>query len=163
MPKTSIFLWFNNQAEEAARFYTSLFENSRILDSVLIPNAGPDGMETLQLVEFEINGQSYTAFNGGPHFTFNESISIVVKCDTQEELDKYWNSLTADGGTESQCGWLKDRFGVSWQIVPTILPQLMRKGDMRHAQSMMQALRTMKKLDIAKLQEAYDRVVPEPV
>jgi predicted 3-demethylubiquinone-9 3-methyltransferase (glyoxalase superfamily) len=162
MPNTSIFLWFNNQAEEAAKLYTSLFDNSRIKNSVLVPGAGPEGKETLQLVEFEINGQPYTAFNGGPHHTFNEAVSIVVHCDTQEEIDRYWDRLTADGGSEIVCGWLKDKFGLCWQIVPSILPKLMSKGDMQRSASMMQALHTMKKLDIAKLQEAYDQGVPQP-
>jgi predicted 3-demethylubiquinone-9 3-methyltransferase (glyoxalase superfamily) len=130
---------------------------------VVIPGAGPDGTETAQLVEFEINGQPYTAFNGGPHHTFNEAVSIVVHCDTQEEVDHFWNKFTENGGSEIQCGWLKDKFGLRWQIVPTVLPQLLSKGDMQRTHSMMQVLHTMVKLDIAMLQEAYDRGVPELV
>jgi predicted 3-demethylubiquinone-9 3-methyltransferase (glyoxalase superfamily) len=156
MPKFSTFLWFNNQAEEAARLYTSLFENSRLGKTVTVPGAGPDGKDVVQLVEFEMNGQQFTAFNGGPYCTFNDAISFVVHCENQDELDHYWKKLTADGGQEVQCGWLKDKFGVSWQIVPAILPQLMSKGDLVRSKSMMDALRTMKKLDIAGLQSAYE-------
>jgi len=160
MARLSTFLWFNNQAEEAAQFYTSLFEHGRVLNTVRIPAAGPDGTETAQLVEFEINGQPFTAFNGGPQFTFNEAVSFVVHCETQEELDRYWESLIADGGQEIQCGWLRDRFGVSWQIVPKILPQLMRQGDQVRSEAMMRALRTMIKLDIARLKQAYEEATP---
>jgi len=156
MPKISTFLWFNDQAEDAAKFYTSVFEGSRIVKTVRIPAAGPDGNETAQLVEFQMNGQQFTALNGGPHFPFNEAISFVVHCETQEEVDRYWKSLSADGGQEVQCGWLKDKFGISWQVVPNILPQLMSRGDPVRSEAMMRALRTMKKLEISELKLAYE-------
>ena len=156
MPKLSTFLWFNNQAEEAATFYTSLFQNSRLGKTVHIPGSGPDGKEVVQLVEFELNGHPFVAFNGGPYCTFNDAVSFVIQCENQDELDLYWKRLTADGGQEVQCGWLRDKFGVSWQIIPNILSQLTSKGDSVRTRSMMDALRTMKKLDFAGLQRAYD-------
>jgi predicted 3-demethylubiquinone-9 3-methyltransferase (glyoxalase superfamily) len=156
MVKQSTFLWFNNQAEEAAKFYTSVFKDSSISKTVVVPGGGPEGNDTVQLVEFQINGQSFTAFNGGPYFTFNEAISFAIHCDTQEELDNYWSTLISGGGQESQCGWLKDKYGLSWQIIPTILPQLMSKGDQSRNKAMMTAIRSMVKLDIAQLEKAYN-------
>jgi len=148
-------LWFDNQAEEAANFYTSIFENSKIEN---ISRYGKEGFEihgqkegTVLMVAFQINGQSFTALNGGPVFKFNEAISFQVFCETQEEIDYYWNNFT-EGGEEGQCGWLKDRFGVSWQIVPSILPELM--SDPARAGKVMNAFLQMKKFDIEKLKQA---------
>jgi predicted 3-demethylubiquinone-9 3-methyltransferase (glyoxalase superfamily) len=149
-------LWFDHQAEEAANFYTSVFKNSRI-DT--ISRYGKEGFDvhgqkegTAMTVSFEINGQLFTALNGGPFFTFNEAVSFQVFCDSQEEIDFYWSELTSDGGEEGQCGWLKDRFGLSWQIVPSILPELM--SDPARAGRVTQAFLQMKKFDIARLLSA---------
>jgi predicted 3-demethylubiquinone-9 3-methyltransferase (glyoxalase superfamily) len=133
-------LWFDSQAQAAAEFYCSIFENSKIIANNQF------------VVTFELNGQKYMGLNGGPEFKFNEAISIVVDCDNQEEIDHYWNSLTADGGEEGNCGWLKDKFGVSWQIVPTILGQLMTNPD--RVQNVMSAYLKMKKFDIQALENA---------
>jgi predicted 3-demethylubiquinone-9 3-methyltransferase (glyoxalase superfamily) len=148
-------LWFDNQAEDAANFYTSVFKNSKIES---ISRYGKEGFEihgqkegTVLTVVFTINGQSFTALNGGPIFKFNESVSLQVFCDTQDEIDHYWNKLT-EGGEESQCGWLKDKFGLSWQIIPAILPQLM--SDPSRADRVMKAFLQMKKFDIEKLKQA---------
>ncbi len=149
-------LWFDNQAEEAANFYTSVFKNSKI---GAISHYGKEGFEvhgqkdgTVLTVDFTINGQAFTALNGGPIFKFNESVSFQVFCDTQEEIDHYWTRLTTDGGEEGQCGWLKDKFGLSWQIVPAILPKLM--SDPAKAGKVMNAFMQMKKFNIEKLLEA---------
>lgn len=147
-------LWFDSQAEEAARFYTSIFKNSSIGD---ISRFGKEGFEfhgkpegTVMTVSFTLDGQLFTALNGGPIFTFNESVSFMVGCDTQNEIDYYWNKLT-EGGQESNCGWLKDKFGVSWQIIPNILSKLMT--DPEKAPRVTQAFLQMKKFDIQKLME----------
>lgn len=153
-------LWFDHQAEEAARFYTSVFRNSRI---GRISRYGKEGYEihgqregTVLTVEFEINGQTFTAMNGGPLFKFNEAISFQVHCDTQDEVDHYWEKLS-EGGDEKaqQCGWLKDRYGVSWQIVPTVLITMLLDNDAGKSDRVMKALLQMKKLDIAGLRQAY--------
>ena len=148
-------LWFDNQAEEVANFYTSVFKNSKIGHVSRYVKEGYEihGQKegTVMVVSFQINGQSFTALNGGPLFKFNESISFQVFCDTQEEIDHYWSKLT-DGGEEGQCGWLKDRFGISWQIVPTILPKLM--SDPVRAGRVTNAFMRMKKFDIEKLKES---------
>jgi predicted 3-demethylubiquinone-9 3-methyltransferase (glyoxalase superfamily) len=148
-------LWFDNQALDAANFYTSIFKNSKIESISRYPKEGHEihGMEegTVLTVVFQINGQSFTALNGGPIFKFSEAISFQVFCDSQEEIDFYWNSLT-DGGEESQCGWCKDKFGLSWQIVPSILPQLMT--DPARAGRVTQAFMQMKKFDIETLKKA---------
>jgi predicted 3-demethylubiquinone-9 3-methyltransferase (glyoxalase superfamily) len=148
-------LWFNNQAEEAANFYISVFKNSKIEN---ISRYGKEGFEihrqkegTVLTVAFQINGQPFTALNGGPVFEFNEAISFQVFCETQEEIDDYWTKLT-NGGQEIQCGWLKDKFGVSWQIIPSILPELM--SDPARAGRVTQAYLQMKKFDIEKLKQA---------
>ncbi|MDP4223013.1 MAG: VOC family protein [Bacteroidota bacterium] len=149
-------LWFDHQAEEAANFYVSVFKNSRIARKSYYTREGFDihGMKegTVLTVDFQINGQPFTALNGGPAFSFNESFSLQVFCDTQQEIDYYWTRLTGDGGQESQCGWLKDRYGVSWQIVPSILPKLI--SDPSRAERVMKVLMQMKKLDIEKLKQA---------
>jgi predicted 3-demethylubiquinone-9 3-methyltransferase (glyoxalase superfamily) len=148
-------LWFDSQAEEAAIFYTSIFKNSKITD---ISRYGKEDFEihvqkegTVLTVGFQINGQSFTALNGGPLFKFNEALSFQVFCDTQEEIDQYWSKLT-EGGEEGQCGWLKDRFGLSWQIVPSMLPKLM--SDPSRADRVMKAFLKMKKFDIETLMQA---------
>lgn len=150
------FLWFNTQAEEAAKFYTSIFKNSKMLGIAHYPEGSPGPVGSVMTVEFQIEGQPFIALNGGPLFTFNESISFVVSCETQKEVDHLWNALTADGGQESMCGWLKDKFGVSWQIVPTAMGKLMSGKDPKKSQRAMQAMMKMKKLDIAELERAYD-------
>ena len=141
------FLWFNDQAEEAMQLYTSLFQHSRI---VAVNRAGDRVMSGT----FVMDGRTYHAFNGGPHFQFNEAISLMITCDTQEEIDRYWNALTADGGQESRCGWLKDRFGLSWQVVPRILLPLLQHPDREKAMRVQQAMLGMKKLDIEGLEGA---------
>jgi len=137
-------LWFDGQAEEAAAFYCSIFKNSKITTN------------TPMVVNFELNGNKFMGLNGGPQFKFNEATSFVVDCNNQQEVDYYWSQLTGDGGTPSQCGWLKDKYGLSWQIVPRQLGELM-KGDPKKSQQVMQALMTMGKIEIAKLEQAYNQ------
>jgi len=146
-PRITPFLWFDSNAEEAANFYISIFRNSRILNVVRNPAGGPGPEGSALTIAFELDGQKFTALNGGPHFKFTEAISWVVRCDNQQEIDEYWSKLLA-GGAEVQCGWLKDKFGLSWQIVPTQLPELIR-----HPKAM-QAMMQMKKLDLATLERA---------
>jgi len=153
-------LWFAHQAEEAARFYVSIFENAKITRVTHYGHAGQEthGMKpgTVMTVDFELAGQSFTALNGGPHFKFNEAISLQVMCDTQEELDRYWARLNEGGDPSAQqCGWLKDKFGLSWQIVPEIMQHLMSDEDPTRADRVMTAMLKMKKLDVATLQQAY--------
>ena len=149
-PKITPFLWFDTQAEEAAQFYTSIFKNSTILEV-----SRPQG--AVMVVRFQIAGQEVTALNGGPRFKFSEAFSFVVSCENQQEIDEYWSKLTAGGGQESMCGWLKDKFGFSWQIVPKNLGSLMGQKDPKRANRVMEALLQMKKLDIAKLTAAAAR------
>ncbi|NUR56675.1 MAG: VOC family protein [Acidobacteria bacterium] len=153
-------LWFDSQAEEAAAFYTGIFRNSRIVEITRYGEAGreihgrPPG--SVMTVAFELDGQMFTALNGGPVFTFNEAISLQVYCDTQDEIDDYWNRLGAGGDPKAQqCGWLKDRFGVSWQIVPKMLSELLKDPHSAKSQRAMTAMLAMKKLDIAAMQRAY--------
>lgn len=141
------FLWFNDQAGEAMEFYTTLFPDSRI---VSVNRAGDRVMSGT----FVMDGRTYQAFNGGPHFTFNEAISLMIGCDTQEEVDRYWNALTSNGGTESRCGWCKDRFGLWWQVTPRVLLSLLQHADREKAGRVQQAMLGMHKLDIAALQNA---------
>ncbi|MGK3988507.1 VOC family protein [Sorangium sp. So ce136] len=152
--KIKTFLWFDNNAEDAVRLYTSLFKDSRIVDELRCGDGGPGPKGSLLTVEFEIEGQRFVAMNGGPHFKFNEAISLAVTCETQAEVDELWSKLTADGGAESQCGWLKDRFGLSWQIVPSALPRLLQHPEPAKAARVMQAMMQMKKIDIAQIEEA---------
>ncbi len=160
MQKISPFLWLNDNAEEAVSFYLSVFKDGKILRKACYaevpsedrPPCPPVG--TVMTVEFELFGQSYTALNGGPIFTFNEAISFVVACESQEELDRYWDALIADGGQPVQCGWLKDKFGVSWQIVPTVLADLMSSSDPAVCSRVTQAMLKMIKLDFATLKQA---------
>jgi predicted 3-demethylubiquinone-9 3-methyltransferase (glyoxalase superfamily) len=154
MQKITPFLWFDTQAEEAANYYVSIFANSRILMVARYGEAGPGPKGTVMTVSFEINGQQFTAINGGPQFTFSEAISFVVSCETQAEIDALWGKLSA-GGKESRCGWLKDQYGLSWQLVPTVLPELLGDKDGARAQRAMQAMLKMGKLDIAALKRAH--------
>jgi len=149
------FLWFDDNAEEAANFYTSIFKNSRIISTKRYGDAGPGPRGTVMTANFELNGQEFVALNGGPRFKFTEAVSFVVKCETQEEVDHYWDKLL-EGGQPQQCGWLKDKFGLSWQIVPTALFKLAGDKDPEKVSRVMQAMLKMVKFDIAKLQEAYD-------
>ncbi len=161
MEKITPCLWFDKNAEEAVKFYTSIFKNSKILKISRYTEAGYDvhhmAAGTVLTVEFELNGQTFTALNGGPVFKFNEAISFQVSCDSQEELDYYWEKLSAGGDSKAQqCGWLKDKFGVSWQIVPRGLVEMMTDKDAQRSGRVMQALMPMKKLDIEKLRQAYE-------
>ncbi|MBP2414473.1 putative 3-demethylubiquinone-9 3-methyltransferase (glyoxalase superfamily) [Arthrobacter stackebrandtii] len=149
-------LWFNGQAEEAANFYVGLFPNSRIGDIARWGEGGPGEPGSVLTVAFELDGRSFTGLNGGPEFTFSEAISFELYFDSQEELDEKWDALTSDGGQESQCGWLKDKFGVSWQLVPSMMPKVLSGPNTEGAQRAMQAMLGMKKLVIAELQAAYD-------
>lgn len=149
MPKITPFLWFDSQAEEAMLFYASIFKNSKI-GSI---NRGPDG--NAFIVNFELEGQHFMALNAGPQFKFTEAISLFVSCETQAEVDELWGKLTADGGEESMCGWLKDKYGLSWQIIPTALGELMGDPDAEKSQRVMQAMLQMKKIDVAGLKRAY--------
>ncbi len=152
-------LWFDTEAEEAARFYVSVFKNSRIDTISRFPNAGqevhhkPAG--SVMTVEFELDGQHFVALNGGPEFKFDEAVSFQIYCDTQADIDHYWSKLTNAGGQEGPCGWLKDKFGLSWQVVPSRIPQMMTDADSAKSARVMNAFMKMKKLDIAKLEEAY--------
>jgi predicted 3-demethylubiquinone-9 3-methyltransferase (glyoxalase superfamily) len=153
MQKITPCLWFDTQAEEAATFYTSIFENSRILDVGHYGEAGPRPAGMVMTVNFELDGQEFVALNGGPEFTFDEAISFQVSCQTQEEVDEFWSRLS-EGGEEGPCGWLKDRFGLSWQIVPTRLMELISDPDPQKSQRAMQAMLGMKKIDIAAVEKA---------
>jgi predicted 3-demethylubiquinone-9 3-methyltransferase (glyoxalase superfamily) len=149
-------LWFDTEGEEAATFYVSLFKNSRITEVSRYGEAGPRPAGTVMVVSFELDGQPFTALNGGPEFTFSEAISLQVDCQSQEEVDYYWDGLTA-GGEEGPCGWLKDRYGVSWQVVPRALIALLQDPDPGRSQRAMAAMLTMKKIDIAAVQAAVDQ------
>lgn len=155
MQKITTFLWYDTQAEEAAALYTSLFDDSRIVTVQRYGDAGPGVPGSVMLVEFELAGQRFLALNGGPVFTFNEAMSLSVDCAGQEEVDALWEKLTEDGGEPGPCGWLKDRFGVSWQIVPDKLPELLGDADPVKAQRVMQAMLGMKKIEVQGLLDAY--------
>jgi predicted 3-demethylubiquinone-9 3-methyltransferase (glyoxalase superfamily) len=150
------FLWFDSAAEEAANLYVSIFPESRIVKVVRYGAAGPGPPGSVMTVEFVLDGRAFVALNGGPHFQFTEAISFVVKCKTQEEVDHYWERLST-GGSEVQCGWLKDKFGLSWQIVPDVLPELLSSPDPEKSQRVMKAMLAMKKLDIRALKEASEK------
>jgi predicted 3-demethylubiquinone-9 3-methyltransferase (glyoxalase superfamily) len=156
MQKITPFLWFDNNAEEAMKFYTSVFKNSKIGKVTLYPEGSPGPAGTVMVGSFQIEGQGFIALNGGPVFKFTEAISFVVNCESQEEVDHYWTKLTAGGGKEVECGWLKDKFGMSWQIVPTILSKLMEDKDREKSKRVMQAMLKMKKIDIEGLKRAYE-------
>jgi len=153
-PKISPFLWFDDNAEEAARFYVSIFKNSKVLN-VSRSDEGPGRKEKVSFVTFRLDGQKFMALNGGPQFKFTEAISFFVNCETQAEIDYLWRKLT-EGGEESRCGWLKDKFGLSWQIIPPILGDMLNDADDEKSARVMQAMLKMSKIDIKKLQEAYD-------
>lgn len=157
MQKITPFLWFDHQAEEAVRLYTSIFKNSSIGPIARYGEDTPGQPGTVMTVMFQLDGQDFMALNGGPVFHFTEAISFFVNCETQSEVDELWDKLS-EGGEKGQCGWLKDRYGVSWQIVPAILGKLMQDSDPVKAQRVTQAMLKMTKLDIAKLQQAYDQV-----
>ena len=153
--KITTCLWFDTQAEEAAEYYVSVFDEGKILDVSRYGDGGPGPAGQAIAVRFQIDGRTFMALNGGPAFNFTEAVSFVIDCSSQEEVDRYWSALT-NGGEESRCGWLKDRYGVSWQVVPSVLGQLLGGPDPDGAQRAMQAMLTMRKLDIAALQTAYD-------
>ncbi|MDQ6767557.1 MAG: VOC family protein [Candidatus Eremiobacteraeota bacterium] len=155
MQKITPFLWFDNKAEEAANFYVSIFKNSKVVDVVRYGDAGPGPKGTVMIVTFQLDGQDFTALNGGPQFTFSPAISLVVDCKTQQEVDELWERLS-EGGEKQQCGWLTDKYGLSWQIVPSILPELMQSNDEKKSQNVMKAMLQMTKIDIQRLQQAYD-------
>ncbi len=155
MPKITPFLWFDTQAEEAAEFYVSVFRNSRITGITRYGEAGPGPAGSVLTVSFELDGQEFIGLNGGPQFRFTEAVSFSVDCATQTEVDEYWTKLS-QGGEEGPCGWLKDRFGLSWQVVPALLPQLLGDPDRLKADRVMAAMLQMKKIDVAALERAYD-------
>jgi predicted 3-demethylubiquinone-9 3-methyltransferase (glyoxalase superfamily) len=153
--KITTFLWFNNNAEEAVNFYVSIFKNSKILNTARYGDIGPGPKGTVMTIAFELDGQEFTALNGGPQFKFTEAISLVVHCQTQEEVDYFWERLS-EGGEKVECGWLKDKFGLSWQIVPDVLLELLHDRDEQKSQRVMKAMMQMKKLDIQQLEQAAE-------
>jgi len=155
MQKISPFLWFDDQAEEAVNFYTSIFKNSKILNVTRYGEVGPGPKDSVMTVTFQLEGQEFMALNGGPHFKFTEAISFVVKCKTQEEVDDLWEKLSEGGREKIQCGWLKDKYGVSWQIVPTILGEMISDPNRAKSQRVMDAMLKMKKIEIEGLKRAY--------
>ena len=154
--KIITYLWFDGQAEEAAKHYTSIFKDSKILSVTRHGEAGPGAAGTAMIVNFQLEGQEFIALNGGPQFKFTEAISLLVNCDTQKEVDDLWSKLSA-GGEEGQCGWLKDKFGLSWQIIPTALFEMVQDRDPAKSKRVMEAMFRMKKIDIAGLKRAYNQ------
>jgi len=154
--KITTFLWFNNNAEEAMNFYVATFKNSKILSITRYGDAGPGPKGTVMAATFQLEGQEFYALNGGPQYQFTPAISLFVNCETQEEVDTLWSRLL-EGGREDQCGWLTDRFGLSWQIIPSILGRLLQDKDPRKSSSVMRAMMQMRKIDSRKLQQAYDQ------
>jgi predicted 3-demethylubiquinone-9 3-methyltransferase (glyoxalase superfamily) len=152
--KITTYLWFDGQAEEAANFYTSIFKNSKILDMARFGDGGPGPKGAVMTVRFQLEGQEFVALNGGPHFKFTEAISLLVDCADQKEVDELWKKLVA-GGQESQCGWLKDKFGLSWQVIPSVLIKMLQDPAPEKARRVMEAMLQMKKIDIAALEKAY--------
>lgn len=155
MQKITPFLWFDNNAEEAVNFYVSIFKDAKVLSMVRYGDAGPGPKGSVMTAEFQLQGQKFVALNGGPHFKFTEAISFVVNCETQEEVDYFWEHLS-EGGTEVQCGWLKDKYGLSWQIVPAALVQLLKDKDPEKSERVMKAMLQMKKIEIEPLKQAYE-------
>lgn len=151
--KVTTFLWFDNNAEEAVNFYVSTFRNSKILNTMRYTEAGPGPKGSVMMIEFELDGEVFTALNGGPQFKFTEAISLVVHCQTQEEVDYFWEKLS-EGGQKIDCGWLKDKFGLFWQITPDVLLESLRDSDPQKVDRVMRAMMTMQKLDIRQLQQA---------
>ncbi|MFI8929482.1 VOC family protein [Streptomyces sp. NPDC053474] len=156
MPKITPNLWFDTKALEAAEFYVSVFPNSKVNNVSYYGEAGPRPAGTVLTVDFELDGQAYTALNGGPEFTFDEAVSFLINCADQDEVDHYWSRLTADGGAAGQCGWLKDKYGLSWQVIPAALEELMTDPDAGRAQRAMEAMLKMQKIDVAALRAAAD-------
>ena len=156
MQKITPCLWFDTEAEEAAEYYVSLFGDSKIIDISRYGEAGPRPAGTVLTVSFQLEGVEFTALNGGPNFTFNEAVSFQVSCESQDEVDRLWNKLTADGGQEGQCGWLKDKFGLSWQIIPDGMSELLSDPDPGRSQRAMQAMLQMQKIDIDAVRKAAD-------
>ena len=154
MKKISPCLWFDNRIEEAVNFYISVF-GGKILDTMHYPEGGPQPKGTVLTMTFTLQDEEFVALNGGPHFKFTEAVSFMVKCKDQAEVDRYWDALTADGGQESQCSWLKDKYGLSWQIVPTAMLKYLTDKDPEKAARSMQAMMTMKKIDIAAIEKAH--------
>ena len=154
MQKITPFLWFNDNAEEAMSCYVSIFKNSKVLNVARYGEAGPGPNGTVMTATFQLDGQEFVALNGGPHFKFTEAISFVVYCETQEEVDEFWEKLS-EGGEKSRCGWLKDKYGLSWQIVPTVLAELYQDKDAEKTKRVMEAMLKMDKLDIKTLKQAY--------
>jgi predicted 3-demethylubiquinone-9 3-methyltransferase (glyoxalase superfamily) len=161
MQKITPFLWFDNEAEEAAKFYVSIFKNSKIDKITRYPNEAAEKIErepgSVMTVEFTLDGVEFVALNAGPQFKFNESVSFVVNCETQEEIDYYWEKLSADGGSTNACSWLKDKFGLSWQVQPRLLIKMLQDPDKAKAERVMKAMMEMDKIDIDKLKAAYAR------
>ncbi|MFC4496894.1 VOC family protein [Streptomyces ovatisporus] len=155
MQKITTHLWFDSQAEEAVQHYTSVFPDSRVLDVQRYGEAGPGEPGTVMTVTFELAGQRYIALNGGPEFSFNEAVSLYVECADQDEVDRYWAKL-GEGGEEGPCGWLKDKYGLSWQIVPRALPDLLRDPDPARSARVMKAMLRMRKIDVRELEDAYN-------
>lgn len=156
MPRITPNLWFDTQAQEAAEFYVSVFPNSKVTDITYYGEAGPGPAGTVLTVAFELDGQPFVGINGGPHFTFDEAVSFEIACQDQDEVDSYWEKLLAGGGEESQCGWLKDRYGLSWQVVPVGMVEILNGPDQERADRAMTAMLGMVKLDLAALQAAAD-------
>jgi predicted 3-demethylubiquinone-9 3-methyltransferase (glyoxalase superfamily) len=156
MPRITPNLWFDTESQEAAEFYVSVFPNSEIRSITHYGEAGPRPAGTVLTVDFVLDGQEYTAINGGPEFTFNEAISLLINCADQDEVDHYWTKLS-EGGEEGQCGWLKDRYGVSWQVVPAVLGELLSDPDEGRAQRAIKAMLGMKKIDVAAIRAAADQ------
>ena len=157
MQKITPFLWFDNQAEEAVNFYVSVFKNSKTGTVARYGESGPGPKGSVMTIAFELDGQNFVALNGGPTFKFTEAISLMVNCEDQEEIDYFWETLTADGGKEVECGWLKDKYGLFWQVVPKILGELVQSKDPEKSERVMKAVMQMKKLDLAKLKEAAEQ------
>jgi predicted 3-demethylubiquinone-9 3-methyltransferase (glyoxalase superfamily) len=153
MPKITTFLWYDTQAEEAANFYVSIFPNSKIVTVARYGETGPGPAGSVMTIAFELDGQKFIALNGGPHFKFTEAISMLIECKSQEEVDHYWTRLL-EAGQESQCGWLKDKYGLSWQVTPSVLGELLAGPDRAKAKRVMQAMLKMKKIDIDTLKRA---------
>ena len=154
--KITTFLWFDNNAQEAVNFYVSVFKNSRVLNTTHYGDSGAGPKSKVMTVDFELDGQRFTALNGGPNFKFTEAISLVVNCESQQEIDYFWEKLSEGGGQTVECGWLKDKYGLSWQIVPAILWDLFQDGDQAKTDRIMKAVMTMKKLDIEGLKKAAE-------
>lgn len=156
MQKITPFLWFDGRAEEAMHFYVSIFKNSKAGSITRYGDAGPGPKGTVMVATFQLDGQEFIALNGGPQFTFSPAISFVVNCETQEEVDAFWEKLS-EGGEKLQCGWLRDKYGLSWQIVPTVLGEMMQDKDAERSQRVMKAMLQMNKIDIGRLKQAYER------